>query len=382
MIGAEGAKKCFKRFEVKNFKNFDDWFVFDLSDTKSYEFNSDCVEDGIAKKALIYGPNGCGKTNLGRALFEIKTHLTDDKIDEFYSSNYLNANSSAELAEFKYTFQFGNTLIEYHYGKQSVGDLVYESFFIDGEEVISLDRRKSADIDLNITGIESLNTDLTNKNISAVKYVNNNSTMTSESLQIISAFIVSIHLMTLASRFPSDSIGPLPKDILEDIGSLNGLESFLCDAGVACKLTTILTNDGEVVAFQFNEKAIEFQSIASKGTISLALLYIRIASLKKTSELNINGFSKSNPFIFVDEFDAFYHHAASEFIVRAIRGIDNCQAVLTTHNTSIMSNDLLRPDCYFIMSEDDIKPMHRFTDKELRKAHNIEKMYKAGAFNG
>lgn len=75
-----------KKFEVKNFKNFDDWFVFDLADTKSYAFNSDCVENGIAKKSLIYGPNGCGKTNLGHALFDIKTHLTEDKIDAFYSA--------------------------------------------------------------------------------------------------------------------------------------------------------------------------------------------------------------------------------------------------------------------------------------------------------
>ena len=67
-------------------------------------------------------------------------------------------------------------------------------------------------------------------------------------------------------------------------------------------------------------------------------------------------------------------------IVRSLRDMP-CQAVLTTHNTSIMSNDLLRPDCYFIMSDADIKPMHQFTEKELRKAHNIEKMYRAGVFN-
>jgi hypothetical protein len=47
-----------------------------------------------------------------------------------------------------------------------------------------------------------------------------------------------------------------------------------------------------------------------------------------------------------------------------------------------MTNDLLRPDCYFVMSEKEIKPFSERTPKELRKAHNIEKMYRAGAFNG
>ncbi len=56
------------------------------------------------------------------------------------------------------------------------------------------------------------------------------------------------------------------------------------------------------------------------------------------------------------------------------------QVILTTHNTSLMSNDLLRPDCYFLMYKDKINPLSELTDKELRLAHNIEKMYRAGAF--
>ncbi len=69
-----------KRFEVTNFKNFKEKFVFDLSDTKNYSFNEECVENGIVKTGLIYGANGCGKSNLGYAIMDIKTHLSDDKI--------------------------------------------------------------------------------------------------------------------------------------------------------------------------------------------------------------------------------------------------------------------------------------------------------------
>ena len=46
-----------------------------------------------------------------------------------------------------------------------------------------------------------------------------------------------------------------------------------------------------------------------------------------------------------------------------------------------MSNDLLRPDCYFLMYKDSIKSLAKNTTKELREAHNIEKMYKAGSFD-
>ena len=58
------------------------------------------------------------------------------------------------------------------------------------------------------------------------------------------------------------------------------------------------------------------------------------------------------------------------------------QVFTTTHNTDLMSNDLLRPDCYFLLENNSIKAISELTEKELRQAHNLQKMYKAGAFNG
>ena len=45
-----------------------------------------------------------------------------------------------------------------------------------------------------------------------------------------------------------------------------------------------------------------------------------------------------------------------------------------------MTNDLLRPDCNFILTNGLIKPLSACTDKELRFGHNIEKIYRAGGF--
>jgi len=84
--------------------------------------------------------------------------------------------------------------------------------------------------------------------------------------------------------------------------------------------------------------------------------------------------------VFVDEFDAFYHHSLSVMVVKELKAIKS-QVIMTTHNTSVMSNDILRPDCYFIMDNEGVTPISSKTDKELRHAHNIEKMYKAGSFN-
>jgi AAA15 family ATPase/GTPase len=83
--------------------------------------------------------------------------------------------------------------------------------------------------------------------------------------------------------------------------------------------------------------------------------------------------------VFIDEFDAFYHHSLSALIIEKLKET-GVQFILTTHNTSVITNDLLRPDCYFLMSKHNIRSLSKSTAKELREAHNIEKMYKAGSF--
>lgn len=42
------------RFEVENFKGFQDRLILDLT-AKDYIFNKDIVKDGIVNKGLIYG---------------------------------------------------------------------------------------------------------------------------------------------------------------------------------------------------------------------------------------------------------------------------------------------------------------------------------------
>lgn len=108
---------------------------------------------------------------------------------------------------------------------------------------------------------------------------------------------------------------------------------------------------------------------ASTGTRSLALFYYWYIRMQKAS------------FVFIDEFDAFYHFELSESVEKSLKDIQGVQIFTTTHNTDLMSNDLLRPDCYYILKDNKIKAISELTEKELRFAHNLQKMYKAGAFN-
>ena len=75
----ESEESMLLEFHVKNFKNFKDELILDLSRTNNYEFSEEAVKDGVVKTALIYGENASGKTNLGYAIFDLILHLTERK---------------------------------------------------------------------------------------------------------------------------------------------------------------------------------------------------------------------------------------------------------------------------------------------------------------
>ncbi|HQI04023.1 MAG TPA: AAA family ATPase [bacterium] len=367
------------RFEVKNFKNFKDNFVLDFTKTSGYNFNPECVKDGIVNKAIIYGPNAIGKSNLGFAIFDIVSHITDKKKSQELYTDYLNAESDIKLAEFAYYFKFKENVVEYRYGKKSHEELIYEELKINNDLVVYLDRSKNENAKINLKGTETLNKDLSQSKISVVKYIYNSTVLEdNKTNSVFKRFVGFVEKMLyfrslLIYRYIGYDMGHLDvsKDLLEK-SNLKDFENFLNEAGISCKLKEIEQNGEKDIAFDFGKKTLEFFPVASSGTLALSWLYYWLMRFKAGEACSV---------IFIDEFDAYYHHELSKFVVNTLKGID-CQVILTTHNTSIMSNDLLRPDCYFIMSKENIKPLYDFTDKELREAHNIEKMYRAGAFDG
>ena len=54
---------------------------------------------------------------------------------------------------------------------------------------------------------------------------------------------------------------------------------------------------------------------------------------------------------------------------------------MTTHNTNLMTNRFMRPDCLFILSgTGDLTALCDATERELREGHDLKKMYISGEF--
>lgn len=368
-----------KKFKVSNFKSFNKDFEFNLSDVNGYEFNKESIKNGIVNNALIYGHNGVGKSNLGLAIFDIIGHLTDKNINEDNYLPYLNAMNGAPFAHFIYEFVFDSNTVIYEYEKLDVKTTHFERLVINGNELAKIDRRNSNQAEINFEGAETLNKQLTNKNLSLIKYIKNNTQLT-DNLEnnVFFSFYNFLECMLFFRSLDQNmylGIETGSRGIEEDIierGNVQDLENFLNKAGIKCKLSVEKEFEREVLAFNFNGKLISFYQIASTGTKALTLFYYWLQRLREKSKVKL---------LFIDEFDAFYHHDLSALIVEELKKT-NIQFILTSHNTSIITNDLLRPDCYFLMTMKKIQSLSNSTPKELREAHNIEKMYKAGAFDG
>ena len=63
------------RFEVRNYRNFKDTLSIDFRKVSGYQFNLDCLTNGMLGKMLVYGRNATGKTNLGKAILDIRRVL-------------------------------------------------------------------------------------------------------------------------------------------------------------------------------------------------------------------------------------------------------------------------------------------------------------------
>jgi AAA15 family ATPase/GTPase len=367
-----------KRLKVSNFKSFEKDFVFDLSDTNGYEFNQECIKNGLVNNALVYGHNGVGKSNLGLAIFDLVGHLTDKNINAEHYSHYLNALNGEPTAHFEFEFLFGIDHVIYEYKKSKINRPLFERFLINGIELASIDRNQSTIAQINFGGAETLNKEITNTGLSLLKYIKNNTILDdNDENKVFFTFYQFVNSMLFFRSLQENMYlgletgsGNIQEDIISK-GNVQDLENFLNRAGIECKLTIAKDLEKEIIAFDFSGKAISFYDIASTGTQSLTLFYFWLQRIREQSKVQ---------FVFIDEFDAFYHHELSALIVEELKKT-GIQFILTSHNTSIITNDLLRPDCYFLMTKDRIRSLSRSTPKELREAHNIEKMYKAGSFN-
>lgn len=360
------------KFAVKNYRGFSDKIEWDLSHPSSYSFNTYAIKDGIVKNGIIYGPNGSGKSNLALAIFDLILHLTQKTKNPHQVDTVVNVLHPDEPVSFEYYFKFGQNAVEYHYSK-SMSSLEKEKIVLDGNTVFTLED--------NTLTIESPEFPMTEEN---KKQLANSSNKVS-----VLGYLWSVY--PLSSEHPLIKMKEFVEGMLLfwnheergfaglDEGS-SYIEEFIINNDLVDDFSNFLKSvSGQEFRFKSAENGdkqlicdmgngVPFNKIRSTGTSSLTLLYFWTQKMSRAS------------FVMIDEFDAFYHYDLSFKVCKRLFAFSN-QIFVTSHNTYLMSNDLLRPDCNFIIDKNQIKPLSLCTEKELRWGNNIEKMYRGKAFD-
>lgn len=376
-----------KRFSVKNFRGFSEKIEIDFSHHANYEFHDFALKDGIIKNGIFYGQNGCGKTNFSMAMFDIVYHLTSNKMPKLYFKNYANAANLMAPVEFEYEFVLGRYVINYRYtktvDKHGNSRLWTEQLTVNNEPIFDILHGGVVFYtkEFKFTEDEKNRILASANKVSILSYILSKVPLQQDHYLIkLRDFVDSMKwLKPLKDFSPREYSTPLGGDeavnIYEYLAQNNLVNEF---SEFLFKVSNQKFNFrkepkwnelfGEDLVCMFGENAIPLSLIASTGTHSLTLLFYWLKEFMNAS------------FIFIDEFDAFYHFKLSKAVCDVVFHYFDCQVFLTSHNTLLMTNDLLRPDCNFIISNNKVKSVVDCTQKELRFGHNIEKLYRGEAF--
>lgn len=363
-----------KKFAVTNFKGFKERIEFDLSKPRNYEFNSFAIRNGIINDAIIYGPNGSGKSNIGLAIFDIINHLSQNRKESGFYFHPTYGSKSDLVMTFEYIFDFEGQIVEYSYSKNILCVLVQEKLVVDSKTVFEKGKNLSIDnVSFPMTPEVRQSLLRSSNTISIVNYLLATFPLSSDHyLNRLKRFVDSMlwfrclegrGFMGLQPDNPSTTIDEFIisnnlvddfKDFLWEISE----QRFVFKKHEQTEKRLICLIDGSEIAYN---------NIQSTGTSSLMLLYFWLKNINNASLL------------FIDEFDAFYHFKLSAAVCKRLFRLP-CQVILTSHNTYLMSNEILRPDCNFIIDNNRIRALCDCTEKELRWGHNIEKLFRGGAF--
>ncbi|WII09808.1 AAA family ATPase [Methanomassiliicoccales archaeon LGM-DZ1] len=371
-----------RKFSVENYKNFCDKAVLDFTAVRDYSFSKDCIRNGLLDKAVLIGKNGSGKTNLGFALFDIVYTLTDNQseIHQTDEQSFINGDSRGNEAAFCYEFQHGDSIIEYSYRKSSPFKITYEKLAVGGKTVFEIEDAKLTSLDaqlMSAIGAGDLQFSAYGGSLAFFRYVAHNTPQSPESPVYWITDFVRRMLYFRSVQDGNVYIGltkgqeSLDQYLIEN-NLVDDFQRFLNDtAGFEMKLSTVDTEAmPSIVVQRFRKKPVLLSAVASSGTKALELYYYWSRRFDDAS------------FIFIDEFDAFYHYELAENMLRNVLKIRSAQIVLTTHNTGLVGNDLLRPDCYLMIDDGQIRSFSGSTGREIRKGHNLEKMLRKGEFDG
>ncbi len=417
-----------QEFSFGNFKSFKDIQTLNLSSAKIKSKYSEIDENNVIqgsnndqisflKSKAIYGANASGKSNIIKALVSfiriVRTSVKDEKVLNYIDSFRLSTETEDEPSFFQIIFWHKN--IKYRYGFEADDENIYAEwlyakpndrelpyFIRDNQEIIELDKTNYSEGNklMSLLDEDSEENDI----------FRNNSLFLSTlatfgfgklSKQLIQSFASIFIISGLGHqgmyKYAGDAIGNENKkkyilDFLKygDIGieDVNAIEISSDD----------LPEDAdEEIKRDFDKKKKRKllistrkkynENLESNDNESFSFGMHESEGTQKLFELSpfIYEALKENRPIIIDEFDARFHPLLTKKILELFNSKENTgsQLIFTTHDTNLLSSDLLRRDQIEFVEKDKYGASHLYSlvqFKGIRNTASFEKDYIQGKY--
>ncbi len=418
-----------QEFSFGNFKSFKDIQTLNLAAAKIKSKNKDIDQNNIIqgnnkesvsflKSKAIYGANASGKSNIVKAFMAfiriVKTSLKDDEALSIIESFKLSTETENEPTFFQIIFWHENTKYRYGfeaddknitaewlYGKPKDRELPY--FIRENQKIVKLDKTNFKDVNKLLA--------ISDKNLYIEEIYRNNS----------------LFLSTLATF----KFGKLSKQLIEGFDSIiiiNGLgkqgmheyaQKFLNDNDEAKKNYALnLLKYGDIGIEDVNTFEIQSSGFVDYANGKVSQVNSKkknffLVSTRKKFDKNLTLNDKQiflfnmhesegtrklfelSPFIYdaiknktpiiIDEFDARFHPLLTKKIVQLFNSKENkgAQLIFVTHDTNLLSADLLRRDQIEFVEKDKYGASHLYSlvqFKGIRNNASFEKDYIQGKY--
>jgi len=402
-----------KDFSFGNFRSFKEIQSLNMTASKINELSDSNTiviseKQALLKSKAIYGANASGKSNIVKALVQfirvVRNSVKDDKVLEQIDSYKLsseteNAPSFFQIIfelnkiQYRYGFEATETEIksEWLYGVPNEREVMY--FIREGDTIIEISEKHFEE------GYKLVSFELFRPNSLFLSAV---SAMNGKLSKQLTNSIASINVLRgLEDKQLFNYSGSLLKDIeskqkivdflkIADVGinsldmveitkdnlSKDAPDNIIKDLEQGNKISMLLSLHSKynLEKEKIGEIPLQFLSSQSQGTLKMF----------EISPILINAIEKGETLV-IDEFDARFHPLISKKIVELFNSVDNkfSQLIFITHDTNLLSADILRRDQIDFVEKDNFGESHLYSlvqFKGIRNSASFQKDYIKGKY--
>jgi len=401
-------------FRVKNFKSIKDEAVLSLAASKDQTLSASNTVDtaikaipSVTRSAVIYGPNASGKSNLINAMSYMKNVVAESasiQPEQAFNVKGFQLDSETKTAPSEFEITFLKDGVRYQYGFALTPQRIVEEWLLvykTGKPSTWINRHFNEAEDLDVIEIGS--------GVSGPKSIWKKSTRSNALLLSVAVQLNSEQLTPIYNWITQDLVilgtNGVPNDFsvkkVQDPNSIQKITRFLASADISIEDISIESKKGFRRKFSLDSSGNSTDSSIEPTEILVPMFHHKTANGSAIFEIHEESlgtqrlFALAGPILDIleqgktlvyDELDSSLHTLLARKLVelfhRPTANKFGAQLIFTTHDTTLLQNDLMRRDQVWFIEKDSLQAsaLYPLTDFSPRKKEDLERGYLIGRY--